>query len=397
MSIKTLNLVTHASAALLPMMTRTGSIPHSVDRVLGAVVPLLLSSLGLQLLSYTLSDTPQSLAKLFWYLLPEGLTFGHTISPLIAPEILGIKTSLLSDIGLLAAGAIGSLRLFQIGTTGRDRTLDIPYTSLAQRAVCSVIGFAGLAQVADAIKNIAIGLFALQSLGPEQKYFVLKHRSLETLGGPLKSCRAVIIDGKSSEWGNWMDDHSHPLAEELYRKCEVRTYRGDPNATFPLCDAAEKGKKELGGPLDILALLGHANEDLIQLNKGTYLPGSSHQIACLKDHLQPDAQMILSGCNTATGNNSLAEKASRHLIGIEVVGFSAYSNPFYMTSSWEGKNLRLWSYRLRDSEGKWIFPWSNTARTFKNMPNNEPQCDQITDTGLQSLAGLRKLEKLDLT
>lgn len=380
MSIENLNLFAHATSAVLPMLTRTGSIPRIVDVVLSAM-PLTMSVWG-QFLSwlahYKYSDNEASkfYAKFSWYLLPEGLTFGHTLSQFVVPEILGKETPLLADAGVLAAGAIGSLRLFQIGITGRDRTLDIPYTSPAQRALFSVIGALGLTRVADAIKNLSLGLFAFQSLDPEEQYFIFKHHSLETLGGPEKSCRAVIIDGDSSEWGNSVDDHSWPLAEELYRNCLVRTYRVDPNSTVPVCDAAEKGKKALGGPVDILALLGHSDRttygmSFLQLKKGTYFTGSSHQTACLRDHLQPDAQMILAGCNTATGTNSLAEKVSRHLNGIEVAGFSAYLHPFFMTSSWDGKKLRLWGYFPRDSEGKWIFPWTNIARTFKSSPSDE--------------------------
>jgi hypothetical protein len=301
------------------------------------------------------------------------LTFGHLLSQVAAPEILGKETTLLADAGVLAAGAIGSFRLLQIGMRGKNPTLDIPYTSLSQRAVFGVIGIAGIAQVVDAIKNRILGLFAFQSLDPEQQYFVLKHRSIEALGGPVKSCRAVIIDGSSSEWGRRTEDHSWPLAEELYRNCEVRTYRANPNSTVPVCDAAEKGKKALGGPVDILALLGHGSQYLMALKKGTYFRGSGDETACLKEHLQPDARMILAGCNTATGNNSLTEKISRHLNGIEVTGFSAYFSPDYSTTSMDGKKLRIWSFFPIDSQGNWISPWSNIARTFKSTPNNEPQ------------------------
>jgi len=130
--------------------------------------------------------------------------------------------------------------------------------------------------------------------------------------------------------------------------------------------------------VDILAFLGHsaqttAGNTVQKLKKGTYFWGDSDQTACLRDHLQPDAQMILAGCNTATGNNSLAEKVSRHLNGIEVVGFSAYFNPYISTTSWDGKKLSIWSYCPIDSQRNWIFPWSNIARTFKSMPSENPQ------------------------
>jgi len=158
-------------------------------------------------------------ANPFRHFLLESLALGHSLSRLLTPEILGNRTSLLADTGVLAAGAFGSFRLFQIGRTGRDATLDIPYKSLFQRAAFGVLGIAGLAQVADAVKNRAIGLFTFQSLDSEQQYFVLKHHSVEALGGAEKPCRAVIIDGSSSEWGGRLDDHSDSLVEELYRKC----------------------------------------------------------------------------------------------------------------------------------------------------------------------------------
>jgi len=371
MSIQTLNLLARASASLLPAMTRTGSIPAIVGLMSSLIPPGLTAFSWLD--QYLRNEYSPFYSKCVWYLLPESLTLGHFLSQFLAQEILGKETTLLADVGVLAGGAIGSFRLLQIGMRGKDHTLDIPYTSLAQRAVFGVIGIAGIAQVVDAIKNRILGLFAFQSLDPEQQYFVLKHRSIETLGGPVKNCRAVIIDGSSSEWGGRIDDLSWPLAEELYRNCEVRTYRVDPNSTVPVCDAAEKGKKALGGPVDILALLGHGNQYRMTLKKGTDFRGSSDETACLKEHLQPDAQMILAGCNTATGNNSLTEKVSRHLNGIEVTGFSAYFTPLFCTTSWDGRKLSFWSYFPRDSQGNWIFPWTNTARTFKSMPSNEPQ------------------------
>jgi hypothetical protein len=383
MSIENLNLVTHASAAVLPMLTRTGSIPRVVGVAVSLIPPILLASPPLAHLiltavswishrQYSNNAASQFIAKFAWRL-PECLTSGYALSQSDVPKILGLgkETYLLAEAGVLAAGAIGSFRSLEIGITGRDRTLDIPYTSPAQRAALSVIGTLGLAQVVDAIKNIAIGLFAVQSLDPEEQYFIFKHHSLETLGGPEKGCRAVIIDGDPSEWGNREGGHSWPLAEELYRNCLVRTYRVDPNSTVPECDVAEKGKKALGGPLNILALLGHADEKLIVLNQRTYFTGSSNQTTCLKDHLQPDAQMILAGCNTATGTNPLAEKVSRHLNDIEVVGFSAYFHLDLSTISWDGKKVRLWSYFPIDNQGNWIFPWSNTARTFKSSPSDE--------------------------
>jgi hypothetical protein len=378
MSIQNLNLLAHASAALMPSLTRTGSIPGLINLVTSMLPTVSFASAAIFALiergSYAYShqssnyEDSRFYAKIAWYLLPECLAIGTILS-----TRLGILGRFLGDAGAFAAGAIGSFRSLNIGVTGRDRTLDIPYTSPALRAVFSVIGITGLAQVADAIKNIAIGLFALQSLDPEQRYFVLKHRSIETLGGPVKSCRAVIIDGMSSEWGGSKDDYSWPLAEEIYRHCEVRTYRVDLNSTVPVCDAAEKGKEALGDPLDILALLGHGDEIGMTLNEYIDFRGSSDETACLKDHLQPDAQMILAGCNTATGNNSLTEKVSRHLNGIEVTGFSAYSNPDIGTNTRDGKKLKLWSYFPIDSQGNWIFPWSNTARSFKILPSNEPQ------------------------
>ncbi len=166
--------------------------------------------------------------------------------------------------------------------------------------------------------------------------------------------------------GELIDDHSDPLAVELYRNCDVRTYRADPHSMVPLCDAAEKGKKALGGPVDILAIFGHATQTLLVLKNYTYFKGTSSETVCLREHLQPEAQVILAGCNTAAGNNSLAEKVSRHVSGIEVVGFSAYLYPFYTTSSWIGKKLKLSAYSIKDSQGNWTFPWTNIARTFKS-------------------------------
>lgn len=288
------------------------------------------------------------------------LTIGQIshISP-----VLGLGTSLLLDAGMLAAAALGCIRALKIGITGVDKGLS--YSSPAQRAVASSIGIAGLVSVARALKNIALGLVAYRSLDSEQQYAILKHNSIEFLAGQEKNCRAVIIDGTSSKWGGMGDDVSWPLAEELYRNCDVRTYRVDPSNT-PVCDAAEKGKKALGGHVDVLAILGHGTKDYIMLNDRSDFIGQESKTACIREHLQSDAQMILAGCNTATGNKSLAEKVSRHVSGIEVVGFSADFSPLYTTSSWIGKKLSLWSIYPWDSQDNWVL--GNSVRTFKSEP-----------------------------
>ncbi len=356
MRIENLNLLSHLPS-VLPMLTRTSSILPLVN------IPISLMPFALCCLSY------RSVLESLSFAHPIGLLTIGRIS-LISP-VFGVGVSLLADAGVFASAAIGSIRSLKIGITGVDKALDISYSSSSQRTVLSGIGIAGLASVAHAIKNIALGLVAYRSLDSEQQYFILKHRSIESLAGQKKNCRAVIIDGSSSQWGDMLRDHSWPLAEELYRNCDVRTYRADPDSNTPVCDAAKKGKKALRGHVDILAILGHGGENHIKLNDYAYFEGQSYETACVRKHLQPDAQMILASCNTATGNNSLAEKVSRHVSGIEVVGFSAYFNPYLTTSSWIGKKLSLWNFFPIDSKGNWVL--GNPVRTFKSEPTALPQ------------------------
>src|SRR5271170_376665 len=101
MSIENLNLFAHASAAALPMLTRTGSIPRAVG-FLTSPMPLLLS-VAYQHASWRAHshNAAQFLAKLSRYLLPESLAFGYTLS-LVAPEIVGKETTLLADTVVLA-------------------------------------------------------------------------------------------------------------------------------------------------------------------------------------------------------------------------------------------------------------------------------------------------------
>lgn len=340
-----LNLLKPIHSTIFPLMTQNNYIPRGISIL---ALPALIKT-GYQTL----------LVNVMMCDFIGDLTIGSLSH--IATAV-GLGTSLLIDAAMLAMTAIGSIRSLKIGMTGGNEALSAHFPNPVTKTVLSTLGMAGLSSIALRIKNLALGLIAYQSLDSEQQHFVVKHRSVEFLPGQPGNCRAVVIDGASSEWGNKKDDVTNPIIQTLYRNCDVRTYRINPDANTPVCDAVEKGKKALEGPLDILMIHGHGNEEEIVLSNRHIFTGSQESVVCLKNHLQPDAQMILSGCNTATGTNSLAEKVSRHIEGIEVVGFSSYLNPLLTASSLSEKKLGFWNFIPMDSHNNLVL--GNNVRTF---------------------------------
>ena len=132
MSIK--NLLRYASAALLPILTRTNSMVP-LTMITGAAVLMQVGEVG---------DAPilLNICRII-----RDLTIGK-IS--LASPILGLGANLLTDAGMFVATAIGSIRSLKAGITGDDQAL----ASSAQRTVLSGIGIAGLASVAHGLQNL---------------------------------------------------------------------------------------------------------------------------------------------------------------------------------------------------------------------------------------------------
>ena len=284
---------------------------------------------------------------------------------------MGLATSLATDGAILTATAIGAARALKDGIKCFTKNPTAKKRIKGAFLIGAAIG--GIASSIYTIKNIASGLFAFSSLNDAQRYFVLKHQALSSFRSEEKNCRAVVIDGMSSQWadnpqGALLDDMSWPPIAELYRHCNVRVYRADPTSRSPVCQAAEIGEKELGGPLDLLFLAGHSWPQGMRLNEDTYFWGTDREVSCFSQHLQDKGQIVLAGCNTATGENSLAERVSGSS-NRETIGCAAYLNPFFTSLSWVENKLGVRSVYPMDSNGQWTGFMENTARTF--VPSNQ--------------------------
>lgn len=264
----------------------------------------------------------------------------------------GIGTRLFASGVSFASMGIDGVRLLQNGTQiirkAAEEPLQIRTLQKVTAGICLVgLGTIGIASCCVNIANLAKGLLAYASLNPEQQYFVRKFRSIQTL--PLKKeCRAVVIDGHSSEWGGVPgDDASIPSCEALYRTCDVRAYRIDPRSPTPVCDVLSKASRDLGGPIDIVSQQGHGDEYMMKLGKLSFFYGDSRETSCMRPHLAPKAQIVLHGCHSAGRiMNPLAKRVASVLPGVEVVGFKSLSHPFYQSAYVEAKKLVIREYTI---------------------------------------------------
>lgn len=243
---------------------------------------------------------------------------------------LNLTCRLVLDNTMLIATAFGGVRAFCLAHRA------VKEEERLTGMVCALIGGAALYQALTTGVALFKGASLFGALDPMQQVGLLKHRALHTLPSAAGRPRAVVIDGM------WQRDirswPSSPAIEAIYEKYDVRYYTVASGQQF--AEAVEQGA--LGGKVDLLFIMGHANPKLMSLGEGYYFTASLVETAAIQRNLVQNGQVVLFGCNTATGSGSLAEILRSKLREIEVVGIEAYLNPFLTTHSFlEGRlNLR---------------------------------------------------------
>jgi hypothetical protein len=237
-----------------------------------------------------------------------------------------------------------------------------------EAALLTGLSVIGISTAINKISQVVYGIKNFLNLDHTQQYFVLKHNSISSLGG-TKACRAVLIDGHSSKWGKFDDDYSHPFGETLYKNCDVRAYRVDGSNS--ICAKIEAGISSLGGPINILLLQSHAHPGGMYLGDNYWLSTwNIKDIDCLRNATVPTSQIILAGCNTATGDGSIAEKVSQVAKGRQVTGYRADLYRFLGWPTFSEGRMSFFSLELKDSNGDWVL--SNPERNFVNPDSSSP-------------------------
>ncbi|MFZ0564733.1 MAG: hypothetical protein WAM28_00845, partial [Chlamydiales bacterium] len=179
--------------------------------------------------------------------------------------------------------------------------------------------------------RLSNGVQALQMFDPNQKKGVLRNRAIHTLNEE-KSCKAVVLKGYTVDRSTQLDLPS-PFSEFLYEKCDTRFY--EPKNSTQLCEALNRAK-HFDGPIDVLALEGHANNEALMLDLTYNFKAGAQEMECMRNTLASDAQVFLLGCNTATplkkGGQTLTERVSDTLEGREINGFAAYYSTWSTTT-----------------------------------------------------------------
>lgn len=290
------------------------------------------------------------------------------------PPYLTLRLSI--DVVLIVASMVGSCRFFLSGMSEVVKASNGSQLETSKRIAHFITGALSISLAShDLITtslhglNFMRGVTRLNKLDPLQREFVIKHKAIHTLG-QAHSQKAVIIDGLSSKWGKKADNAPSPVSQFIYENADTRTYSVSSSAE--LRHVLKQATLELGGPIDLLAFEGHANNQFQVLGPNYYFYGNAEETRTLQKYLARDAQVFLLGCNTATMTDhypSLSEHIAEQLPGRSVTGYAAYLNPFVMLLSLKDKKFNFGAFcpiSLGDNnQWRWV-GFSNTNVIFQN-------------------------------
>lgn len=237
----------------------------------------------------------------------------------------------------LLAGGYGALQLFQTSIRAfkkiSSEQMDASQKTdlLFQGVGCTLLGGCSIYSLVQGSTGFFAHRRSVQALespfdriSEEHRDFHLslvhKHQLPDTRNQSQLSCRALVIDGLSSAWGESADDQPVSFLSELANSCQIRLAQVSSPRSF--CRVLKASAREFQKPLDVLLLMAHGNAEKIYLGPSYRFSGSPKEVSCLQQVLTDDAQMMLVGCETARGNHSLAELLARNLPGREVTGFT---------------------------------------------------------------------------
>jgi hypothetical protein len=257
------------------------------------------------------------------------------------------------DSLLILATAVGSTRAVYEGTSRVFSSWNTEGGSTSSKisdfvsgAILATTGTIGFGMCFNKTLDTITGIGKFQELEPEQRLHVLKNRAVSYLGKE-KSCTAVVFDG------HFNSPMKMPtgLTEVFYQNCETKVYVVKSPTQF--CEALTDARNSFDATLDVVSLEGHANSQLLVLDNDYQFKASSQEMDCLKNVLSSDAQVFLPGCNTATSHSflTLTERVSKNLPGKDVIGFSAYYNPFFTTTSYIKGRFQHDNHHIMSSKG----------------------------------------------
>lgn len=295
------------------------------------------------------------------------------ITDILGFTVQDVRYRLAIDTLLVLSASIGSICSFRKGVckvqnaiTKKENTTSEKVANLVSGIVIAILATSTLFAIHLSVKKYFAGWKIFSEKDLNQQDLLVKHRSISTLD-QQKSCRAVVIDGVSSQWSDnsikKIDDVPMPLVEAVYRECKTLSYH--VHSPFQYCKALREARQLFGHPIDVLLAGGHANNQVQVLGREYLFDGKGEEVSCMDDYLKKDAQIILFGCNTATKTKKvkipLAEKLSRSLKNQEVTGFKAFAHPFFLTVNYDGR-FKIGHYFPYTLNG-WTM--ENTASTYR--------------------------------
>lgn len=223
------------------------------------------------------------------------------------------------------------------------------------------LGVAGSIAAVKTTKKLYDGLKVYQTLDETQKFYALKYQGLTSLG-EVKTQKAIIINGCSSQWAEfknyYSDNTPDPEVYVIYQNYETRVYEVTSSDDFSA--VFDRATKEMGGKLDLVCLDGHADNRSIDLSRDYDFRANKIEISAIQRNIQKDGDILLWGCSTAEYDNripSLTERVSKMLPTNSVTGFINNLYPSRSSAWYDGRlQVKAWN--------KWDL--SSIVKIFKN-------------------------------
>jgi hypothetical protein len=288
--------------------------------------------------------------------------FAQFLLSLISPCPIGLGMHVTLRVIIYTAGVVGNSRAIYQGVSKIRQAFTQSQLSTSKKTelvvsglISAGLGTWGLSTTTQNAFNLYKGLKAYWKLDATQQFFVLKFQALESLG-QIKSQHAVIIHGLSGEWAkegySFHDSAPHAPNYVIYQNYNTRTYQ--INSSHNLEQVLQIASKELGGKLDLIALMGHANNTSMKLNANYDFTANRIEVQALQQNLSPIGQILLWGCETAKPGrkfNSLTSFISKSLPKATVIGFNQSLYSAYSFVWFKGKELHIYAKEEKTFRG----------------------------------------------
>ncbi|MBY0530103.1 MAG: hypothetical protein K2P51_07960 [Rhabdochlamydiaceae bacterium] len=331
----------------------TGVLPHAVDYFFWSTTRAALPTrffLPLIAGNYLLHQGDAKLTKL--------VLFSGMVVKFMPPEFIPYQATaqVALEVVALIAESFGGVRalLYAKRQLSRARAAETDtaarVSSYVSGALVMTMGVVSLGSAAKRSIHLFQGCQRFGTLDTTEQDFVLRNQAIPLLAGE-KSCRAVIISGDESNLPD--DPFTSPTYHQLiYENCETRGYK--INSSEQLCEVLSQSTLlPTEASIDLLSLFGHSTARETYLGPTYRFTGNAMEMECLRKYLSQEAQVVLSGCNTADARSyqsgvkkTLTSQLSKGLPDRLITGFTSQFFVLWTRAVYSERRLHIQSYNF---------------------------------------------------